>query len=227
MGVHEDALDVLANATPGNRVMCSTGANRTSQEGGGVKNGHFTHALLSAMMTAPGDVRGDFTRWLSDERLFLHTRKHLTQRWGQRPHARRLTGDFPVVRDHRPVYGDSAIVEMDWIGSRLCVVVRHQERYGLPTLVRAEALNHHGRTLRTIRHPITPTNDDSMHESRFRLPLRCLISDPVSLRHIRTHGMAPISWRVSIMDGRHRVLDEAREEVRYTPRISRRLPRLG
>lgn len=217
--IDEDALELLAKATPGNRVICSTGVDRTAGEGDGVANGHFTAAIIAAMMSAPGDMPNDGARWISDRALFGKASRLLTQKWGQVPYARRLTGDFPIVRDHRHVYGEACIAGIETHDDGLNLVfqvsVYIAGRQGLPTVVQAEALNQQGRPLAIMRYQLVAMDEPDVCLATFVLPRSKLLLDPISQIHLLRRHMAPVTWRVSIRDARLRLLDEGQEVVWY------------
>lgn len=95
-------LDAVAGSSPGCRLMFSTGASRSAAEGAGTANGHFTDAFLSAIRGVQGDISAHGYRWISDSRAFEATRKIMFERHGleQRPVAKKLTGDFPLILSH-------------------------------------------------------------------------------------------------------------------------------
>ncbi|KAB2911340.1 MAG: caspase family protein [Kofleriaceae bacterium] len=202
----DDSLDLLASATPSNRVICSSAAGRLSGEGHGVANGHFTAALLAAMQVAAGDLKGRVHAWISDRRLYDHAHRLLTKRWRQVPVARCLTGDFPVVRDHRRVFGAAAITGASVVDGGLELSFTLSGRFGLPTQVRVQLLNAHRKVLATFGNLVTDEADDDGGALVYTLPSDRVVLDPISQRHLLARGAVPVIWRVSILDARGRVL---------------------
>jgi len=204
--IADDSLDLLANATPSSRVICSTAADRLAGEGRGVANGHFTAAFLAAMQLAPGDLKGRTQAWISDSCIFEHTRRTMTRRWRQVPVARRLTGDFPVVQDHRRVFGSASFIRAEVLDGGFELSFALSDRFGLPTVVSVEAQNHRRRPLLTYQNVVTAEADDDTGTLIYPVPLERIALDPTSQLQLLRGGAVPIVWRVSTRDARGRVL---------------------
>lgn len=218
-----DGIDLLARATPSSRVICSSAADRFSGEGMGVPNGHFTASFMAAMMVAPGDLGTRQGAWISDARIYKYTRRILKKQWGQEPVCRRLTGDFPVVRDHKDVVGSGAIVGTDFIDGTFQATIALSGRFALPTTVRVEALNRQGRQLAVFNQVMRASGNDDVRTYSLTFPPEQLMLDPESRLHFRLRQAAPIVWRASILDARGRMLDEDERLDWYRPRVSHRL----
>lgn len=92
-------LETLARATPGSRLIFSTGPNRDAAEDLVRENGQFTAAYLSALSQAKGDIVHEGYSWVSDQRAFDSAcyimRKHFGS--NQQPIARQLSGNLPLI----------------------------------------------------------------------------------------------------------------------------------
>lgn len=71
-------LLALASATPGSRLVFSTGPNSLSRESPKLQNGVFTSFFLQSLRRCRGDIKiGDYS-WISDQRAFAATKRALT-----------------------------------------------------------------------------------------------------------------------------------------------------
>jgi hypothetical protein len=109
-------FEALAHATPGSRLIFSAARDRNSGEGGLVRNGHFTWALLEALRTSPADISRSGHFWVSDQRAFSTARRLMIKKFGtkQEPVERGLTGDLPLALSQAEVpVGEASIVQAD------------------------------------------------------------------------------------------------------------------
>ncbi len=219
--VDVDVLQLLAEATPGNRVICSSSADRKSSEGGGVRNGHMTAALIDAILQAPGDLRGKDGGWITARRLFSRIQKTLTHR-GQCPVAYGLEGDFPFARDHQFIYGDAELAGLDISGQHVLVSLAVTDRRGIPTIVSAEASNRQGRRLFHRAFTVFATDVIDVANVSFRFDTSAVAMDPASQIHLLMRNTAPVIWRVALLDARGRHLDVAEQQSWYSNGAPRR-----
>lgn len=186
-GLLEGILDAawrkaLANATPGNRLIVSTGRGRRAGEGGMVQNGHFTYAFLKALRTTRGDIRHGDTSWISDMKAFSHAKQIMRDRLktSQLPLAEGLTGDFPFVlsQSEHPI-GKATIerAELRRASSTLDVDFVVRGRKYLPTKLRWRMRNFVGDDVfeKVVR--VATRDNTAAYTYSLPVPSRALLGD--------------------------------------------------
>ena len=211
----------LAQATPGCRLIFSTGAKRTASEGGRVHHGHFTWALLRTLVNAPGDFLAGGERWISDAAAFARARDRMVRVFGpgQVPQAIGLTGDFPLMRSqaHRAV-GDATIDEAQLVSrdGRLQVEFCVSGRRHLPTRLRWSLRNALGVELATDTLRVAPKHDAGCFRGRVTLPMDAPRRDRLTRVLARERGSARLHVTLAVEDHRARPLARAAVPLAYT-----------
>lgn len=218
--IEDDAREVLMQAVPGNRIICSVAADRTAGEGGGVPNGHLTSALLAAMNRAHGDLEGRFGTMLSERRLFNAAKIFMRRRGRQMPVARRLRGDFPVMRSHDHVFGEAALRGAGVVDGTFQATLAFVARRGLPTPIVVEARNVAGEVIKRFCNVVFATKDVDHGTFLYPLSTDDLYGDGLSATSISLRGRAPVRWSLSILDARGRVLARAHHLAVHADPIS-------
>jgi hypothetical protein len=196
-------LEALARATPGNRVYCSTGADRSASEGAGVENGHYTAARLEAASVIDGSHG-----LVMNDSCFRALKRICVQRWDQVPQALgNEANDLPVARDQRRLDGGAAAISSDVTACGLVASAVVTGRYGVPTRWRAELSNRNRRVLATIDLPFVPDEDVYVSTATFVAPVDALVLDPTSRTHLMMRRAAPVLWRISVEDLRGRAFE--------------------
>jgi len=209
-GVGLDYLDALANATEGNRVFCSVGADRLAAEGGGVRNGHFTASMFEALSLVRS--RDGF---VMDHDLFTMLARVSVSRFRQRPYASGLTNDLPIAYSQPRLIGSGAIVSTDKLAASLKVGALVTGRHGVPTRWRSTIANRAGRVLVESERHFLPTEDVFMANATFAVPSERIALDPMSQIPLLLRGATALVWHVSLEDMRGRVLDGFHEVLRW------------
>lgn len=212
-------LHALASATPGTRLIFSTGADRTSGESTQLANGVFTNAFLTALKRCRGDlVLGEGVSWVSDQRAFAAARHLLVTRTAgkQVPVERGLTGDFPLAlsQAEEPV-GTAHFLRTSIEAGSLTVRFQIEERKHVETRVRWKLLNAFGEEIASSADALHPTEEAEAYGGRIECPHARVRSDDASRLHRMTYGEAPLEWVLSIEDELGRVLDEKVVPARY------------
>lgn len=210
-----DFLTLLAEATPGARVLCSVAAHRNAGEGVGVRNGHFTASLLESAATTPSDLHG----WITDTRWFAATAAIAKQRWAQPPVAVGLTADLPLLRDQAWVQGRGAI-DVRCARGVCDVYTRVGGRQGLPTAIQVDVCNAHGYRIAGGGGQFVPTSNDHPERGSYRLPFDVVLGDETTHYYLQSTSRAPLSVTVSVSDLRGRVLGQVQRSLvvqRATP----------
>lgn len=215
-GVAPDLLAMLASATPGNRVMCSTGSNRLASEGGGVTNGHFTAALLEA-----GARLASQSGWIDDENLFLAAAELTSGRWGQDPVGYNLTGDLPLARSHAGEVGTAMFLEAQLVSHGVMVNALVFGRRGAPTALCGELLNRAGRRLALLEHRFVPEVPVESQGHLFVVPTGLVVRDEVTRRALTARGAAGLTWRFSVRDLRRYVMCSHEISFSWSPSFAR------
>lgn len=214
-GIDLDALEVLTNALPGNRIICSVAADRLASEGGGIANGHLTSAVLVAMGLAAGDLDGRLGALISEQRLFDVTKKIMRNRGHQTPVSRRLRGDFPVVRAQDQVVGHAAIIGAGVVDGGFQATFELVGRRGVRTTLVAQARNAAGVVLRTFRRVVMASENDDQDTFAYPVSPDDLYPDDTSAAWLGTSGGVPITWTLAVLDARRRVLARGRRTIIY------------
>jgi hypothetical protein len=211
----------LAHATPGSRLMFSTGAKRTASEGGRVRHGHFTWALLRALANAPGDLRAGGECWISDAAAFAQARARMIQVFGPRqvPQAIGLTGDFPLAMSQaHAAVGDASIDEARLVSTsgQLAVEFCVTGRRHLPTHLRWSLRNAAGAEIAADTVDVATADDRGCYRGRISLPLDAAQRDRITRLLIRGRGRAPLAVTLSVEDHRARPLARTAVPLAYT-----------
>ncbi len=219
-GLTDDWLTVLGNATPSNRVICATGADRASAEGGAVENGHFTWTLLRVLESKQADLRWNGTPWMSDELVYNAVRRQMLRLFGneQVPVARRLTADFPLVRSQEAIIGAGAL-RADLGPDYLRITARLIGRRLLPTIVRYEALNPIGGAIAEGQMILLAEQDDEASWFDVQVPAAAICQDMVC-RLYGGGGPLPFRWAITLEDQHHRQLARRVFETGWQEEIS-------
>ncbi len=218
--VDVDALELLARAVPGNRIICSVAADRLANEGGTVPNGHLTSALLAAMSSARGDLESRSGPMVSDARLFAAAKRIMKRRGDQVPVAKRLRGDFPVVRAQDEIIGAAALAHAGMVQGTFQATFCLKGRRDLPTVLLAEARNPRGEVIKAYRNVVVATDD--VDQGTFFYPITAgdLVSDGLTALRLRGVGAAPIRWTLRVLDQRGRALTDAVRTATYVNSLS-------
>ncbi|HEU4406776.1 MAG TPA: caspase family protein [Polyangiaceae bacterium] len=204
-------LQALAAATPGNRLIFSTGATKVSRESSKHSNGLFTSAFLTALKRCRGDIDMEGASWISDQRAFFATKALLGQMTGGRqiPVERGLTGDFPLAisQANEPV-GEAVFLRTSIESGTLNVHFEIEGRKHMDTRVRWRLLNALGDEIAHGLDAVQPVEESVVFKGRIKCPHSTVTGDPVSRLLRARHGAAPIEWILVIEDEHERAFDE-------------------
>ncbi|WP_420814137.1 caspase family protein [Polyangium spumosum] len=216
--LQESWAEVLAAALPGTRVLCAARSDELSAEGGSIRMGHFTWALLEALHRGKGSLRGRDHRWVSDSEAFYLARAHLLSRWPNdaHPDCRNLSGDFPMLLSHAhaPIGRGALSIRPHARGYAADVEVVAARRTGVPMLLKCRLLDESRVEVGTETRIIVPTTNDDSGMVRFHFPRSAL---PYEHRQALDWGyQVPLHWAVSLVDPYHGyVLGKATRRVVY------------
>ena len=205
-------LEVLANSAPGNRLIFSTGADRSAGEAGPVRGGHFTEALLRALREGAGDLEAEGSHFISDRMAFLHARWIMRHdfKLAQLPVERGLRGDFPFAKSQAgaPV-GSATILKALVQDHGLDMLFWVDQRRGVPTVLKYSVINSVGGVIVENVLQFTPPASGEPYHGRIPFAQNTLLSDPTSYLQLKRHGRVDFSWALILEDGVHgHVLDE-------------------
>lgn len=211
-------LFALASATPGSRLIFSTGATALSREASEFKNGVFTHFFLSALRRCRGDIRFDSGAWISDQRAFVAT-KRAVERYSngeQIPVERGLTGDFPLVlsQAEEPLGTANfcrAVLESGTLNVNFAV----EERSGLHTTIRWRLLNPDGDEIAADVHQVLSTDTSDSYRGSFEFPHAEARADETTRLHRVLFDEARLEWILTLEDDHGHVLDEKVVPIRF------------
>lgn len=213
--IDSDAVRLLLQAGPGNRVICSVAADKLSREGGGIANGHATAAMLAAIDRAHGDLDGRRGSIISERRLFAVTKRIMQTRGGPLPVALRLRGDFPVVRSQDAPLGRAAIVGAGAVDGTFEATFRTAGRRGLRTTLVVQAQNPNGDPIASFVSHVFPTRNIDHCTFSYPLAPSVLHGDAFSAVSMSMHGCVAVQWTLAVLDVRHRVLTRAHQAAVY------------
>lgn len=218
-----DLISLIAEATPGGRVICSTGASRNSFEGLGVTNGCWTAAWLAAASQLTSSL--GFGGPLDDATLFYGAAEIAEARWGQQAIAYGLTGDLPLARALDQPVGSAMFIESTMSGgggvraSALAFGRQH-----LPTMLSGTLVNRAGRALATLEHLEVPTDPIQPLTHTFIVPSAIAARDALTSRDLRARGMTELAWQLAVCDLRGRVMRTHESRFTWAPVGSLRQP---
>lgn len=204
-------LEVLANASPGNRLIFSTGADRNAGEGGEIAGGHFTTALLLALRQGGGDLVGAEQRFVSDRRAFAQTRQIMRQgfKLAQLPVERGLRGDFPLVKSQAeaPV-GDAVFLNTKVSHSGLDLSFWVEGRRQVTTYIQYTVKNTLGRVLQQDTLVFAPTDSVEPYQGGLPLEQNVLLDDPLCYFQWHQNRRIDFFWTLTLKDEHGHILDE-------------------
>ncbi|HSC86231.1 MAG TPA: hypothetical protein VLC09_03135, partial [Polyangiaceae bacterium] len=213
-------LRALATATPGTRLIFSTGADRLSGESPQHRNGYFTSAFLTALTRSRGDIQTEEGTWVSDQRAFAVTRRVLRDLTNgkQVPVERGLTGDFPLALSQadEPVGGANFIrtsVEAGTLNVRFEV----DERKNVETRLRWSLTNDAGTEIAASVRSVIPDDWGGVYRGHFEFPHGRVQDDQATAIQCMTYGRARLEWVLTIEDVHGHVLDEKVVPLLYRP----------
>ncbi len=217
----ESWLAALASATPGTRLIFSTGANKSALEPVNLGNGLFTHFFLKALRESSGDLSWNNESWISDRRACVTARWHMkVSGHAQIPLFFNLSGDFPLTisQDDNPVgfahFSGTAISRHS-----LDVSFRIASREGLKTTLRWELANGRGDVVASGRYTKTPMIDAAKYSGSIPCPHEKLRTDSFTRASNMISGLAPVTWTLQLFDEADNLLDSS--EVRATYKMSK------
>jgi hypothetical protein len=207
-------MELLARATPGTRLLLSTGAGRSSIESAEVSGGHFTQTLLYVLNKHFGDLRWGDRAWISDQLAFGGTYKLMRRRFGddQLPVALGVTGDFPMAVSQvgAPV-GEAefgfARLDLHHRRATMELTFRLYQRKNVDTVLLQEVVNLQGEVLFSERCSVVPTDDSTTFEGRLVFPIHVLRQDSISRLQHYAQGRARFDWKLSLMDSHGQLID--------------------
>lgn len=211
-------LDLLAEATPGTRLMFAVGEDRLSSENGAIQNGVFTHALLRGLRHATPDLTHEGESYVSERRAFFYALRHIRdiQRDDQVPQARGLVGDFPLFRPQTVNDIGEGWISRAMIGTEeLHLTIYTNGRKFVPTRLAFQVFLSNGRLLHEGDVFLTPQFDASVWRPSIPIDLSWFESDPDSwfmLQRIRRfrHAKLHFYWILKLLDAGGRSLDSER-----------------
>ncbi len=206
-------IDALAVATPSTRVFCSVGIDRNAAENAELGNGYFTASVLEAASILNARRNG----WINDAELFTAVER-ISKRWGQRPEARGITRNFPVIAEQRDLIGDAVVIGTNPQFNAIAASALIYGRSGIPTRWRAQLMARQGqRVLADFEQRFMPTSDEFETVGVFPVPHGAVMLDPLSQMHLLAIRRAPLAWHVAIEDLRGRVFEEFNQSFWWAP----------
>lgn len=180
---------------------------RATRIGAGADNeglGRFTAALISAFESAPGDLRFDNARYVSDKLAMEHARTNLSERWGLDNFPLEIGefGDMPLTRSQVSAQiGEAAIASiLPGKGLSASVTWSIDGRANMKTTLCYELVRQDGTSLALGSTVVVPANPLQKGKTRVRILKRAVRS---------TLGSATsLSWKISLVDARGRILAE-------------------
>lgn len=202
--------EALAHATPGTRLVFSTGARRSAGENQHLQNGSFTHALLQGMRYARPDIQVGSAAYVSDQRAFSYARWHMRQIQGVRqvPEEMGLTGDFPMLRpESANEVGDGWFSRVFIHPHELRVEMALEGRQFVATRLRYAILNSSWRQLHSGESSFEPLHDGVVVTINLPFEFGWLQTDPLSVAFVSLSGRASFYWALWLEDGEGNELD--------------------
>lgn len=218
-GIAEDWADMLANASPGTRMFFATSADELSREGGNVRGGHFTWALLAALHRGYGSIQGRQRRWVSDHEAFSLACDILRQRCPNdaQPESRKLDGDFPMLLSQADNVCGSGVVCLTAAprGITANVNVHVSDRRGIRTRLQCSVKDRSGFVVGIKNLFLTPASDSASYELSVAFP-RDEIWDDKARSRLRRGVEVPLWWTAELLDAHHgHSLDAAAQRINY------------
>ena len=202
--------EALAAATPGTRLIFSTGADRNSGESAALQNGLFTHAFLQGMRHAKPDLNMVNSLYVSDQRAFNYARWHMRTIQGskQLPEEMRLTGDFPMLRPQATnEVGDGWFNQAVPFPHHLRVVMQVEGRQYVGTKLQYAVVNSAWTLLHSDVIEFEPKYDASEVTLDILLDFEWLQSDPRAAVQLALFGRASFRWLLWLEDSNGSDLD--------------------
>ncbi len=210
VGMPPHWAEVLANATPGTRLVFSTGAGRAAGESSELRGGVFTHYFLRALRQSPADLSHRGYQWVSDANAcrlaagFMEVMEH-----DQLPEYHGLTGDFPMtLSQYNTTIGEAAFLGHKFAFNTLNVDVAMRQRQGLCTVLAWSVSN--GRGMQLDAGTLTTTGTYSDFTLTVPYPEESIEDDPYTRWNLQMGGMASLWWDLEIRDEFNRVLRRGR-----------------
>lgn len=199
-------LRALVAARPGARAAVS----RATRIGAGVDGaglGRFTAAFLTALETAPGELRVDGGRFISDKQAMEHARLGLGERWGTTnfPFELGKFGDMSLARSQStsPLGTGSVQSVVFGVGLSASVTWVLEGRANMKTTIHYALERLDGAVLGTGSTEVVPKNPLQKGKTRVRFTKSQLARTTRA-----ASSPADVRWRVSLRDGRGRILAE-------------------
>lgn len=180
---------------------------RSTRIGAGAENeglGRFTAAAISALESAPGDLRFDNMRYISDKLAMEHARTNLAERWGLDNFPLEIgdLGDMPLTRSQTTnQIGEAAILSITpGKGLSASVAWSIDGRANMKTTLRYELVRQDGTPVTEASTVLVPANPLQKGKTRVRILKRVVRS--------KLTPTSPVCWKISLVDGRGRILAE-------------------
>lgn len=211
-------LDLLAEATPGTRLIFAVGEDRLSSENNVIENGVFTHALLKGLRHATPDLAHEGESYVSERRAFFYALRHIKDVQGedQSPQSRGLVGDFPLFRPQSVNDIGVGWISRAVIGAEeLHLTIHTNGRQFVPTRLAYQVFLNNGRLLHEGNALLTPQFDATVWYPSIPIDLSWFESDPDSwfmLQRVRRfrHASLHFYWILQLLDAGGRSLDSER-----------------
>ena len=199
-------LRALIAARPIARAAVSR-ATRIGTGADGAGLGRFTSAFVAALETAPGDLRVERCRFISDKQAMEHARLGLAERWGMTnfPFELGTFGDMPLARSQSSSPLGTGSVPSVVVGAGLSASVTWilEGRANMRTTLECALERADGLVLGTRSTEVVPKNPLQKGKTRVRFTKSQLASTTGA-----PSSAAEVRWRVSLRDGRGRILAE-------------------
>lgn len=202
--------EALAQATPGTRLVFSTGAKRNAGEDASLQNGRFTYAFLQGLRHARPDIDTDAAAYVSDQRAFAYARWHMrhVQKVAQVPQELGLTGDFPMLRPEQAnEVGDGWFSRVLVLPHALRVEMEVNGRQFVATRLRYTVFNSARRALHSGTYAFEPAYEGTTVTADLAFNFGWLQADPLSAAHVSLFGRASFYWALWLEDGAGEDLD--------------------
>jgi hypothetical protein len=178
----------------------------TGVDGAGL--GRFTAAFVAALETAPGDLRVERGRFISDKQAIERARFALGERWGMTnfPFQLGTFGDMPLARSQvsSTVGSGSLLTVVPGAGLSASVTWILEGRANMKTSIHYAMESADGVVLGSGWLEVVAKNPLQKGKTRVRLSKSMLVP-PAKASSLRP---LDLSWRVSLRDCRGRVLAE-------------------
>lgn len=207
-GLRESWLAALARATPGTRLVFSTGPGGSSRESSTLKHGVFTHYLLAALREAYGNlVEGD-TTYVSDWDACDHAaRKMKADGALQAPVCLYLTGDFPMTVSQavEPI-GWATFGRIDIARHSLDVRCKAFLRDGVNTHLEWSIFNAAGTLVDTGKVSGRSSQPVQGFYTTIPFPHEKFRKDRLSRLRLMADDQTPITWLLTLVDDAGNIL---------------------